>query len=156
MSALAATRFASSGRSMMRGTTMAARMPRIATTTRTSMRVKPFCLPGEGRGPISSFTLLPYQRIQLEDRQQDRQHDHEHHAAHGEDHRGLEERGEGLQARGDVVLLRARGALERLVEAPAGLAARDEVHHHRRKGPVACKARASGMPSRTPRAAVAS
>src|SRR3954471_6247004 len=118
MSAFAATRFASSGRSMMRGTTMAARMPRIATTTSTSIRVNPVFL----------FTSLPDERIQLEDRQQDRQHDHEDHAAHGEDHRRLEERGEGLQARGDVVLLRARGALEGLVEPPARLAARDEMH----------------------------
>jgi hypothetical protein len=41
MSALAATRFASSGRSMMRGTTIAARIPRIATTTSTSISVNP-------------------------------------------------------------------------------------------------------------------
>jgi len=47
MSCLAATMRASSGRPMIFGTTSAARMPRIATTTMISIRVKP-CRASDG------------------------------------------------------------------------------------------------------------
>ncbi len=63
--ALAATRLASSGRSMMRGTTIAGGCPGSPPP-----RV-------QNHGISSS-----HQRIELEDGKQDRQHDHKHDAAH--------------------------------------------------------------------------
>src|SRR3990167_1848053 len=70
MSPLATVTLAWSGRLITCGTTRAARMPRITTTTMISISVKPFC---------ALFTCLPHQLIERQNRQQDGQNDDQHH-----------------------------------------------------------------------------
>src|SRR5262245_43967938 len=97
-SALAAVARAWSGRSMIRGTIRAARMPMMVMTTRISISVKPrnwlerfgMWVPECRISPY--FARSAHQRVHLEDRQQDR-YDHEQDdPPHGEDQQRLEER----------------------------------------------------------------
>ena len=60
MSCLAAIARASSGRLMILGTTRAARMPRMTTTTITSSKVKPRCI---GKPPAPNYAVNAAKRL---------------------------------------------------------------------------------------------
>jgi hypothetical protein len=76
---------------------------------------------------------LTHERIQLKNRQQNCEHDDEHDRAHGQNQHRFEQRNErGNAAFQFLRLLRGR-ALEHLVEGACCFAARDHVHHERRK-----------------------
>src|SRR5690606_9048124 len=104
MSPLATVTLAWSGRLMICGTTNAARMPRITTTTMISISVKPRCL----------FTDLPHQLIERQNWHQDGQHDDQHHRAHEDQHERLEQADQQGDLGGQVVFLVARGARQHL------------------------------------------
>src|SRR3569623_2166450 len=160
MSAWALVTRAVSGRSMMRGTTMAARMLRITTTTITSIKVKPRSAARDDLEIVIDVVIASYlfvsvrtawrsayhgrcagrvtapllhQLIQIEDRQQNRQHDHQHHAAHDQDQQWTEQLGDGGDQYFHFALLRIGGALKHLFELAAGLATREEMDGHGRE-----------------------
>src|SRR5690606_13524103 len=75
-----------SGRSMTRGTTTAARMPRMTTTTMTSIKVKPRC----ARDAFRTVGISIDQLVEFKDGQQDGQYNNQYHTPHCQDQQGFE------------------------------------------------------------------
>src|SRR5690554_973334 len=115
-----------SGLSMTRGTTTAARMPRMTTTTMTSIRVKPRW----AEETVFTLCISVDQLVEFKDGQQDGQYDDEYHAPHCQNQQRLEDPHDHGNPCLQFPFLGFRGPFEHLVQSAAALPALDQAQRH--------------------------
>src|SRR5690554_7702291 len=115
-----------SGLSMTRGTTTAARMPRMTTTTMTSIRVKPRW----AEETVFTLCISVDQLVEFKDGQQDGQYDDEYHAPHCQNQQRLEDPHDHGNPCLQFPFLGFRGPFEHLVQGAAALPALDQAQGH--------------------------
>src|SRR5690606_36084085 len=111
-----------SGRSMTRGTTTAARMPRMTTTTMTSIRGRPRWAEED----VCTLCISVDQQVAFKGGQQDA----EYHAPHCQNQQRLEDPHDHGNPCLQFPFLGFRGPFEHLVQAAAALPALDQAQGH--------------------------